>query len=212
MSTRDKATTPTGAERPSGRANGFDPLGDLLVAQERRPQHLTTVNLRTLSPFQRALLVIDGTVTKFIEAYTMEPVQVALLGENTRELEADHPWLEVPRGTRVIAREVLLLGKQSRVFHAYAASLLVVDRLPARVREDLKVNPGGIGRVLLDHQLETRREVLWYGRERMDVLPAEVEPLSDGRFLSRTYRVISGKPMMMINEKFPLDAGMLSHH
>ena len=38
----------------------FDPLSDLFLAQFDRPQELGSVNLRTLSPFQRSLLVIDG--------------------------------------------------------------------------------------------------------------------------------------------------------
>ena len=49
----------------------FDPLTDILVAQTSKPEGLKPLNFRTLNPFQRALMVIDGTVTKFIEAYTM---------------------------------------------------------------------------------------------------------------------------------------------
>jgi hypothetical protein len=56
--------------------DGFNPLKDLFAAQSSKPETLREVNLRALSPFQRALLVIDGTVTKFIEAYTMEPVEI----------------------------------------------------------------------------------------------------------------------------------------
>jgi hypothetical protein len=48
----------------------FTPMSDLFVAQFTRPKHLEQINLRSLTPFQRALLVLDGTVTKFIEAYT----------------------------------------------------------------------------------------------------------------------------------------------
>ena len=57
----------------------FDPLRDLAVAQFALPDELTPINMRTLSPFQRALLVIDGTVTKFIEAYKNEPIDVVRL-------------------------------------------------------------------------------------------------------------------------------------
>ena len=35
----------------------FDPLSDLFVAQSARPAEVHTINLRTLTPFQRALLV-----------------------------------------------------------------------------------------------------------------------------------------------------------
>ena len=192
----------------------FDPLEDLLVAQQDRPAHWIDINFRTLSPFQRALLVIDGTVTKFLEAYTMEPIEVVLLENSFREFDEKHIWLNSPSGTTTIARQVKIEGKYSRKLHAYAVSLLVVDRLPEGVKEDLKTHPGGIGRVLLKHQLETRREVLWYGREEIDNIPADVRQRTGGKFISRTYRILhKDDPFMMINEKFPIDTEHgFSHH
>ena len=199
---------------PEVNGPGFDPLSDLLVAQVEKPSHLKDINLRTLTPYQRALLTIDGTVTKFIEAYVMEPIMVRMLEQDMREIQARHPWLEVDAGTPVITRQVILEGKYSKRLFAYAVSLLVHDQLPETVREDLKVHPQGIGRVLIKNKLETRREVLWYGREEMKELPDAVKSRSDGRFNSRTYRVIcSGKPFMLINEKFPMtDGQILTHH
>lgn len=196
------------------RSVGFNPLSDLLVAQLDRPPQLQDANLRALTPYQRALLTIDGTVTKFIEAYTMEPVIVSLIDQDTHSLEVDHPWLEIAAGTTVISRQVLLQGKYSKTLYAYAVSLLVHDQLPEVVREDLKVHPGGIGRVLIKNKLETRREVLWYGREQIDELPEPVNLMTDGRFLSRTYRIIcQGNPFMLINEKFPVSVShMMNHH
>ena len=137
---------------PPLRSVGFNPLSDLLVAQVERPPQLQDANLRALTPFQRALLSIDGTVTKFIEAYTMEPVIVSLIDQDTHSLEMDHPWLDIVAGTMVISRQVLLQGKYSNTLYAYAVSLLVHDQLPEIVREDLKDHPGGIGRVLIKNQ------------------------------------------------------------
>jgi chorismate-pyruvate lyase len=182
----------------------FDPLEELFVAQFRKPPGLMAINLRVLSPFQRALLVIDGTVTKFIEAYAMEPVDVSLLSQEVRTTAADDEWLELPAGAPVIAREVALRGRYRHQVYAYAPSLLVLDRLPQQVREALSTNPGGLGRILLQTGLESRREVLWYGRERLAEVPAGVEGLRPGYFISRTYRIIAGgRPVMLINEKFP---------
>ena len=192
----------------------FDPLEDLLVAQQDRPAHWIDINFRTLSPFQRALLVIDGTVTKFLEAYTMEPIDVVQLEHSYRKFEEAHIWLNSPKETTSIARQVTLEGKYSRKLHAYAVSLLVVDRLPEGVKEDLKTHPGGIGRVLLKHQLETRREVLWYGREQIETIPDSIMEKTGGKFISRTYRILHNEdPFMMINEKFPLEIEQgISHH
>ena len=69
----------------------------------------------------------------------------------------------------------------------------------------LDVEPAGLGRILLNSQLENRREVLWYGREQMADLPEAISVLTGHDFLSRTYRIIvGGQPMMLISEKFPM--------
>ena len=203
----------SGKEPDYVRTGEFNPLNDLLIAQVERPAHMLDANLRALTSFQRALLSIDGTVTKFIEAYTMEPVQVHLIDQDLHSLEIDHPWLEINAGTPVISRQVYLQGKYSGTLYAFAVSLLVHDQLPEIVREDLKVHPGGIGQVLIKNELETRREVLWYGREQLDDLPEPISSLSNGRFVSRTYRVVcQGNPFMLINEKFPIRLSQVMEH
>jgi len=190
-------------------------MNDLLTAQSSRPSHLRRVNMRTLTPFQRALMVIDGTVTKFIEAYTMEPVQVTRLSQSVRPLEDDHTWLEVKKDRPVTVREVLLQGEYSHTIYAYAVSLIVHDALNQSVTSGLTTDSGSLGRLLQDSKMETYREVLWYGRQRFDDLPKPIARLNDTEFLSRTYRIIGGgKPVMLINENFPLYGGDQSpaHH
>jgi chorismate-pyruvate lyase len=194
---------------------GFDPLSDLFLAQFDRPAELGSVNLRTLSPFQRALLVIDGTVTKFIEAYTMEPLEVIRLAQVNRELKSEHRWLELPEGSVVAVRHVMIRGEYSHNFYVYAVSSIVLDRLPEEIRGRVETEvEEGLGRILNANKQESRRDVLWYGRERVTELPEEVRRVSDGEFVSRTYRIIvREKPIMMINEKFPSVIEHLpSHH
>jgi chorismate-pyruvate lyase len=62
--------------------------------------------------------------------------------------------------------------------------------------------------------METYREVLWYGKEQVEELPLPVHNLTQGEFISRTYRIIAGgQPIMLINEKFPADKDWRpSHH
>lgn len=195
--------------------NAFDPMNDLLTAQSSRPPHLRRINMRTLTPFQRALMVIDGTVTKFIEAYTMEPVKVTRLSQSVRPLEEDHIWLEVEKGRPVTTREVILRGEYSHTVHAYALSMIVNEKLDDSVNSGLNTEGGSLGRLLQGSKLETYREVLWYGRQRFDDLPKPLEKFDGTDFLSRTYRIISGgKPIMMINENFPLniDDQSPAHH
>ena len=192
----------------------FNPLSDLFVAQFAKPEQLGDVNLRALTPFTRALLTIDGTVTKFIEAYAMEPVEVVTLGQAMQQLSAAHEWLEVPEGEHVIARHVLLRGRYSRTFHAYAASLIVPNRLPDPVRRELEAAGETIGRIFLNNRMESYREVLWYGREQNEELPQDIRHLANGGLVSRTYRIIVGRqPVMLITEKFPLGGDTVpSHH
>lgn len=186
--------------------SGFDPFVDLLSAQASRPANLYPVNLRTLTPMQRALLSIDGTVTKFLEAYLLEPIESVLLSQQTQHLQADHPWLALAAPSEVVARQVLLRGRYSATIYAYAVSLLVLDRLPPMLLQDLAHEPAGIGRVLLNSQIENRREILWYGREDLANLPETIERYTGSHFISRTYRIVAGgQPVMLINEKFPID-------
>ena len=192
----------------------FDPLKDLLVAQSAPPANVMPVNLRALTPFQRALLVIDGTVTKFLEAYTMEPVAVVRISQESRSLPIEDHWLEAAAGEAVLVRQVLLKGESSGTIYAYAVSVLVPARLPDELMSGLEDLDSSLGRALLTHRLESRREVLWFGRERLQDVPDPVKEWAGVDFVSRTYRIISGGlPIMLISERFPAGReGLPSHH
>jgi chorismate-pyruvate lyase len=168
---------------------------------------ISQLEWRTLTPFQRALLALDGTVTKFIEAYTLESIEVVRLQQQTQVLSTPHTWLKTPPDTEVIARQVLLRGRYSSTIYTYAVSLLVSARLPADLLRDLNIEPGGLGQVLLNSQVENRREILWCSREQIADLPEAIRCLTGADFISRTYRIIAGgQPVMLINEKFPTHA------
>lgn len=191
------------AMAPTG-TTPFDPLKNVLMAQFARPQELQPVNLRALSPLQRALLIIDGTVTTFLEVFTLEPMDVRQLTRMTIGMREDNEWLASPSGTEVELREVLIQGRQSHSLFVYAVASVVLDRIPPEARELLAAPGGSLGRVLNELQMETRREVLWYGREQGNQLPDAVRELHGGSFLCRTYRIIAdGTPIALIHEKFP---------
>ena len=185
-------------------------MKDLFVAQFAKPSDLEEINLSQLTPFQRALLVTDGTVTQFIEAYTLSTVEVVLLHQETQTLPSDHVWLKVAKGTRVITRQVTLqtrqrAGQQPTV-HTYATSLIVANRISPVIREGLTLKGKGLGQLLQRSGLETRRDLLWWGLKRPDDLPETLLHLQGEPFLSRTYRIVTeGQPIMFINEQFPLN-------
>ena len=187
-------------------------MKDLFVAQFAKPSDLEEMNLSQLTPFQRALLVIDGTVTRFIEAYTFSPVEVVLLHQETQTLPTDHIWLDAEKGTEIVARQVMLqTGKKDNQYptlHVYATSTIVLDRIPQTIREGLMLNGQGLGHLLQRSGLETRRDLLWWGLKRPQNLPEALAHLKDKPFLIRTYRVVAdGRPLMLINEQSPLDGG-----
>lgn len=193
--------------------SGFDPLANIFVAQEHRPANLKDLNLRTLSAVERALLVIDGTVTRFLEAYMMEPIDIVRLGETRERLTRPHVWLELPKGETVVSRRVLLRGRYSDYVYASAASLVVPYRVKNAVQSVDGRVPEGLGRMLLNGRTEQYRELLWYGKEIANDLPGEMRTLDTECSMARTYRIIvQGKPAMMITEWFGLGSEALPAH
>jgi chorismate-pyruvate lyase len=186
-------------------ASAFDPLAGVFAAQSARPAGVAPVVVQTLRAEQRALLVIDGTVTTFLEAWALEPVAVVRLAQEQLKLAAAEPWLELSAGAAVIRRRVILQGRHSGRFFAWADSLIGSERLPLAMGAALAEDGGGLGRILLDSRIETRRECLWYGRDKPAEIPPLVSRLWSGEFLVRSYRVIgAGRPLMLITERFPL--------
>ena len=110
-------------------------------------------------------------------------------------------------------REVIIRGIYSHTFYVYGLSYIVPDRLRQDMRERLEVQGEGIGRLLNEARMETRREVLWFGREKVADLPRQIAGVSNGEFISRAYRIIEGgRPIVMINERFPVMADALPQH
>ena len=181
----------------------------LFVAQDKKPATLREINLARLTPFQRGLLVTDGTVTRFIEAYTFAPVEVVLVQQKRQTLSNDHHWLQVPAGEEVISRQVTLQTHQkqeaSPIIHTYADSLIVAQRLPKSILGGLESDKQGLGGLLRCSGLETQRELLWCGIETLTDLPIAIAYLEGETFISRAYLVYADQePLMLINEKFPL--------
>ena len=197
---------PVDRQRP---AATFDPAERLFLAQDRRPEHFEAVSPDELSPLQRALLVIDGTVTTFLSAWALEPVAVQPLSQRgtvlpVASMPSAEAWLEAPAGTPVMERSVLLAGGRSQTLFAFAESVICTERLPAALRSGLLSGGLSLGQLLLLPGFESRREGLWYGRERSGLLPPAVAALTEPDFLTRTYRVSAGsRPLMLITERFP---------
>jgi len=193
-------------------------MDSLFSAQTYKPAGLNDINWNQLTPFHRALLVNDGTVTQLIEAYLGLPVEVELLSQEKQQLKTPDKWLQTETGTTIINRRVILrsspLSCPDQQIHTYAISQLVYNRLPPEMQQGLGTNGIGLGRLLRQNRMETRRDLLWYGLEHNPELSTQIGTSSAQPFLSRSYLVIrDGVPMMRVTEKFPLpSANFTSGH
>jgi chorismate-pyruvate lyase len=157
-----------------------------------------------LSPFQRILLTTDGTLTEILEAYLFEPLLIVKLSEEIILTTQDIPPLDLKSGSEVIERKVLLQGKISRKNFIYAESRLVADRLELKFRDELLKSQIPMGRLWLEHKIETFKEIIDSSQELAEDLSNYFKIQREDRMLSRTYRVFSNhQPIMMITEKFP---------
>lgn len=157
-----------------------------------------------LSAFQRILLTTDGTLTEILEAYLFEPIQVVKLFEKIMATKQDISPLDLKAGSEVIERKVLLQGKISRKNFIYAESRLAADRLDLKFRDELLKSQIPMGRLWLEHKIETFKEIIDSSQELAEDLSNYFKIQREDRMLSRTYRVFSNhQPIMMITEKFP---------
>jgi chorismate-pyruvate lyase len=105
--------------------------------------------------------------------------------------------LDVEVGDKVNSRLVTL--DAGGIIYVLAKSLAPVKRMPQAVRDDLMRADIPIGRILREHKLETRRDIL-----KMEIVRQDF--FGNVPVLSREYRIIfENKVLMWINECFPVD-------
>jgi len=182
----------------------FDPIAGFHLNGSRPDVCQNGLNFNTIPPVLRALLAMDGTVTKFLEAFLWEPIQVKQLLQHDMALDHDLPALETLAGTSVLRRQVLLQGLKTDNIYTFAESLIRVDRLWDGIREDLLQGRLGIGELLRDRRMETYRAVLTYGREEAGAFAEVLKVKADAPVLYRSYCIYTRHlPTILISEKFP---------
>ena len=159
--------------------------------------------MSSIPPFLRTLLVTDGTVTKSLEAYFWESVNIKTIEQGLCNAESNLPWLDVSKGEEVLTREVELRGSSTNRIYATAFSTIRPQAIPNYCREKLLKGEIGIGKLIRESGLESYREILEIGLD-----PEKNTDDSDGGIdlIHRTYCVyLSGKPALLITERFPLN-------
>lgn len=140
----------------------------------------------------------DGSVTQLLEVLTGETVEVKTLEQSVIKATPDiAELLDIETGDEVNSRLVTL--NVGDTVYALAKSLAPIKRMPQAMRNDLMKADIPIGRILREHKLETRRDIL-------DMKIVQRDFFGDVPVLSREYRIIyENKVLMWINECFPID-------
>ena len=165
---------------------------------------LNGFDMNSLEPLQRILLVTDGTLTEILEANFFERIRLVKVAQQIIAATPTHELLDPNPGESLIERRILLQGEQSHRNYAYAESLIAVDRLGPVFRDALLNSYTPLGRLWLEHKLETFKELQEVRSQPADGLRGYFECAAITPLLVRTYRVFSAaKPVMVITEYFP---------
>ncbi|MFT7559125.1 MAG: chorismate-pyruvate lyase [Flavobacteriales bacterium] len=172
-------------------SSGFLPFGSLSLNDGR------SLDFLALPPILRVLLTTDGTVTKTLESYFWEPVQVQCISQSRQIASEAIESIEVECGDSYLQRRVSLVGEHSGNCYATADSRINTALLPVDITEALEANTLGIGELLRESGLETYRELLAIGFSHDD---------DDTRYrIERSYRIVMGShPCIEIIEFFPV--------
>lgn len=169
-------------------ARGFIESG--IITTPRQQQ----IDVASLPPILRTLLVTDGTVTKVLEAFFWEPVNVTAVQQHIETATAPIADLGITTGEPYIRRDVELRGEKSGNTYVHAHSLIRMQALPTDINNELIAGRIGIGQLLRTRGLETYREIIDLFEENHDI------PL-----IGRTYRIyLHDLPAITVTEKFPL--------
>ena len=170
--------------------------------EKRLKQRLEEIeNEISVTPFLRALLLTDGSITTLLEAFTNLEIKVAGLKQKTvpagDELAVE---LNINPGEELNEREVVLLAGSAPV--VYAKSYAVISRLDGEARNDILKTDVPIGKILRRHKLETHREIREIGLKHDDKI-AGILNLDGNKILFRSYVIIrKNVPLMKIEEYF----------
>ncbi|MCL7411892.1 MAG: chorismate pyruvate-lyase family protein [Methanosarcinaceae archaeon] len=141
----------------------------------------------------------DGSVTFLLEIMTRHDVTVVT--EDQHQVPADDSMaslFDIDVGDDVNCRIVTLVA--DGVPYVYAKSLAPIDRMPETVRQDMMRADIPIGKILREHDIETRRD--------FDIIEMVKGASLFGceSVLSRSYRIVhNGDVLMWINEQMPVD-------
>jgi len=164
------------------------------------------LDIKTLPPFLRTLLVMDGTVTKSLSAWFWEPVKVEAFQNQLEIVTEPIENLGIKSGSKILRREVSLIGKDTQKTFACARSIVSMQHLPENIGRQLEKGKMGIGELLQEQDVETYRDIFSIN------FFTEIEKNKDellnslsGEIVSRSYQIrVNGISAIMVTEYFPV--------
>jgi len=169
-------------------------------------EKLKGIEASSLKPLQRVLIITDGTLTEILEANFLERIRLIKVSQQTISSTAAHAQLIPSPGELLLERKILLQGEKSNRNYAYAESIIAINRLPTSFRNELFSSNIPLGRLWLEHKLETFKELLEVRCEQANELCKHFNCKNSDMLLVRTYCVfLAAMPVMLISEYFPVD-------
>ncbi len=162
------------------------------------------VDIGDLGIIPRVLFATDGTIIHIIEAYAEEPVDLVRLRSSMVTDSAVRRAFEAEPDERALQRISLIQGRRSGRVFVHADSIVMLDRLPPPVPEELMTTASSILRLFSQHQIASFREGIgeWEGHD--ETVAAHFESGASAELVARTYQiVVKGRPVAWITESFP---------
>lgn len=157
-----------------------------------------------MPPFLRVLLVTDGTVTKSLEAYFGEPIDVDVLLHVEMKSERPYPAINVMPDDQILRRCVTLRGRLTRAVYAFAESIVVITAVSQKIRAKLIEGRKGIGELLREGGLETYSELLSLRRAEAHEWAHHLALEKSAGVAVRKYVIsCAGRASIEIEEVFP---------
>jgi len=184
----------------------FDPRSGFRPATDALSNDSVTSSLATLSPVLRTLLVTDGTITKILEAFFWEPIDVELLLHVEAETDRAYPEMGVQVKDPMLRRRIVLRGRFTGSAYVFAETLIASNGFSPIFRRMLVEGRRRIGELIRDGRLETYRELMAVERAQAGQWAGYLGLETTARVAVRQYNIChNGRAMIQIIEVFPED-------
>lgn len=163
----------------------------------------TILQDKSLSFFQKIILVTDGTVTDLLGLYTGQSIYVKKLDQEISIGGQGEVYLCTP-GTPLLKRSVLIRSKIEN--YVYAESTFIFENLSRSTQYKLLETDQPIGQIWKEEKLESYRKIIAYNKEFSERVATFFNLPRESKIVSRTYLIFHNKTVLgTITEKFPMN-------